>query len=187
MLIYQLASLVIGELKLANKLFVLKNDGAENNYLPFAPFYCYVNVSAKQAADEGNPADIKYNMYKSTSGTFTLPGLMPYYTMKFNIIDSASTQPRIDTRIIILKYNICSIHVYYHTVESIFSIIFISNYYFLNLFSYLKRLFNLKIFNTYCLFNYFLNITKNREIIKKIIDILNFFLVILLKICSTLR
>ena len=42
----------------------LKNDGAENEYLPFAPFYCYVNVSAKQAADEGNPADIKYNMYK---------------------------------------------------------------------------------------------------------------------------
>ena len=69
----------------------LKNDGAANDYLPFAPFYCYVNVSAKQAADEGNPADIKYNMYKSTSGTFTLPGLMPTTPMKFNIIDSAST------------------------------------------------------------------------------------------------
>ena len=69
----------------------LKNNGAENEYLPFAPFYCYVNVSAKQAADEGNPADIKYNMYKSTSGTFTLPGLMPTTPMKFNIIDSAST------------------------------------------------------------------------------------------------
>ena len=69
----------------------LKNDGAENNYLPFAPFYCYVNVSAKQAADEGNPADIKYNMYKYLSGTFTLPGLMPTTPMKFNIIDSAST------------------------------------------------------------------------------------------------
>ena len=68
----------------------LKNNGAENEYLPFAPFYCYVNVSAKQAADEGNPADIKYNMYKS-SGTFTLPGLMPTTPMKFNIIDSAST------------------------------------------------------------------------------------------------
>ena len=46
----------------------LYNNGAENVYLPFAPFYCYVNVSAKQAADEGNPADIKYNMYKYTSG-----------------------------------------------------------------------------------------------------------------------
>ena len=90
---------MIGELKLANKLLTetgkqtirLKNDGAANDYLPFAPFYCYVNVSAKQAADEGNPADIKYNMYKSTSGTFTLPGLMPTTPMKFNIIDSAST------------------------------------------------------------------------------------------------
>ena len=70
---------------------VLKNNGAENEYLPFAPFYCYVNVSAKQAADEGNPADITYNMYNSTSGTFTLPGLMPTTPMKFNIIDSAST------------------------------------------------------------------------------------------------
>ena len=69
----------------------LYNNGAENKYLPFAPFYCYVNVSAKQAADEGNPADIKYNMYKYTSGTFTLPGLMPTTPMKFNIIDSAST------------------------------------------------------------------------------------------------
>lgn len=70
---------------------VLRNNGAENEYLPFAPFYCYVNVSAKQAADEGNPADIKYNMYKYLSGTFTLPGLMPTTPMKFNIIDSAST------------------------------------------------------------------------------------------------
>ena len=70
---------------------VLRNNGAENKYLPFAPFYCYVNVSAKQAADEANPADIKYNMYKYTSGTFTLPGLMPTTPMKFNIIDSAST------------------------------------------------------------------------------------------------
>lgn len=70
---------------------VLKNNGAENKYLPFAPFYCYVNVSAKQAADEANPADIKYNMYKYLSGTFTLPGLMPTTPMKFNIIDSAST------------------------------------------------------------------------------------------------
>lgn len=70
---------------------VLRNNGAENEYLPFAPFYCYVNVSAKQAADEGNPADIIYNMYKYTSGTFTLPGLMPTTPMKFNIIDSAST------------------------------------------------------------------------------------------------
>ena len=70
---------------------VLRNNGAENKYLPFAPFYCYVNVSAKQAADEGNSADIKYNMYKYTSGTFTLPGLMPTTPMKFNIIDSAST------------------------------------------------------------------------------------------------
>ena len=69
----------------------LKNNGAENEYLPFAPFYCYVNVSAKQAADEGNPADIAYNMYKYLSGTFTLPGLMPTTPMKFNIIDSAST------------------------------------------------------------------------------------------------
>ena len=69
----------------------LYNNGAENEYLPFAPFYCYVNVSAKQAADEGNPADIKYNMYKYLSGTFTLPGLMPTTPMKFNIIDSAST------------------------------------------------------------------------------------------------
>lgn len=69
----------------------LNNNAAENEYLPFAPFYCYVNVSAKQAADEGNPADIKYNMYKYTSGTFTLSGLMPTTPMKFNIIDSAST------------------------------------------------------------------------------------------------
>ena len=69
----------------------LKNDGAANDYLPFAPFYCYVNVSAKQAADEANPADIKYNMYKPSSGTYTLPGLMPTTPMKFNIIDSAST------------------------------------------------------------------------------------------------
>ena len=70
---------------------VLYNNGAENEYLPFAPFYCYVNVSAKQAADEANPADIKYNMYNSSSGTYTLPGLMPTTPMKFNIIDSAST------------------------------------------------------------------------------------------------
>lgn len=70
---------------------VLRNNGAENEYLPFAPFYCYVNVSAKQAADEANPADIKYNMYKYLSGTYTLPGLMPTTPMKFNIIDSAST------------------------------------------------------------------------------------------------
>ena len=69
----------------------LYNNGAENKYLPFAPFYCYVNVSAKQAADEGNPADIIYNMYNPTSGTYTLPGLMPTTPMKFNIIDSAST------------------------------------------------------------------------------------------------
>ena len=53
-----------------------------------------VNIPAckfSEAADEGNPADIKYNMYKYTSGTFTLPGLMPTTPMKFNIIDSAST------------------------------------------------------------------------------------------------
>ena len=70
---------------------VLHTNGAENNYLSFAPFYCYVNVSAKQAADEGNTADITYNMYNPNSGTFTLPGLMPTTPMKFNIIDSAST------------------------------------------------------------------------------------------------
>ena len=70
---------------------VLDTNGAENPLLSFAPFYCYVNVSAKQAADEGNPADITYNMYDPTSGTFTLPGLMPTTPMKFNIIDSAST------------------------------------------------------------------------------------------------
>ena len=69
----------------------IHTNGAENPLLSFAPFYCYVNVSAKQAADEGNPADIKYNMYESTTGTFTLPGLMPTTPMKFNIIDSAST------------------------------------------------------------------------------------------------
>ena len=70
---------------------VLYTNGAEDVYLPFAPFYCYVNVSAKQAADEGNPADIIYNMYNPNSGTYTLPGLMPTKPMKFNIIDSAST------------------------------------------------------------------------------------------------
>ena len=70
---------------------VLHTNGAENPLLSFAPFYCYVNVSAKQAADEGNPADITYNMYDPTSGTFTLPGLIPTKPMKFNIIDSAST------------------------------------------------------------------------------------------------
>ena len=70
---------------------VLDTNGAKNPLLSFAPFYCYVNVSAKQAADEGNPADITYNMYDPTSGTFTLPGLMPTTPMKFNIIDSAST------------------------------------------------------------------------------------------------
>ena len=69
----------------------IHTNGAENPLLSFAPFYCYVNVSAKQAVDEANPADIKYNMYESTSGTFTLPGLMPTTPMKFNIIDSAST------------------------------------------------------------------------------------------------
>ena len=71
------------------QIIVLHNKGAESPL--FAPFYCYVNVSAKQAADEGNPADITYNMYNLTSGTFTLPGLMPTTPMKFNIIDSAST------------------------------------------------------------------------------------------------
>lgn len=76
---------------IGKQTIVLHTNGAENHYLSFAPFYCYVNVSAKQAADEGNTADITYNMYNPTSGTFTLPGLKPTTPMKFNIIDSTST------------------------------------------------------------------------------------------------
>ena len=69
------------------------NITVNNVNIPACKFSDRGTETGKQtiAADEGNPADIKYNMYKSTSGTFTLPGLMPTTPMKFNIIDSAST------------------------------------------------------------------------------------------------